>query len=241
MDKQLQVPETMSAADAEALSYLRQAIAAGKHWYLALLEAIGLWTSAEEVYRGRHYRYLIEGEVFDWLVLAERLCETVDALLPVEEKEALLFHGDPPLNLSPEEFKKLIGHSKYHQYLNYFYGITVEEALVLAVEEEVRKERQCLDLGKTMEPVNEACQRIYGETRTALLKKFRLEKSYPDTPVISLMELKEFTYWLFKYRLKYCDPARVASDTRKALEQLKRQQARKGREDWSPVQFCGKI
>ena len=34
----------------------------------------------------------------------------------------------------------------------------------------------------------------------------------------SLSELKEFTYWLFKYRLKHNDKERVASDTRKALK-----------------------
>ena len=33
-------------------------------------------------------------------------------------------------------------------------------------------------------------------------------------------ELKAFTYWLFKMRVYRSDPARVASDTRKALEWL---------------------
>jgi hypothetical protein len=35
-----------------------------------------------------------------------------------------------------------------------------------------------------------------------------------------LTNLKEFTYWLFKYRVHYWDPARVASDTRKAMLRL---------------------
>jgi hypothetical protein len=39
---------------------------------------------------------------------------------------------------------------------------------------------------------------------------------------VSYQELKELTYWLFKHRLRQCDPARVASDTRKALAQLSR-------------------
>ncbi len=89
-------PESIPAGDAEAISYFKQAIAGGKHWYLALLGAIGLWTSAEEVYNDRTYRYLIDGEAFDWLLLAERLCETVDGLLPENERNALLFHGIPP-------------------------------------------------------------------------------------------------------------------------------------------------
>ncbi|MFC2059874.1 hypothetical protein ACFLTZ_02115 [Chloroflexota bacterium] len=56
-----------------------------------------------------------------------------------------------------------------------------------------------------------------------LLKRFRQDKGYPRLKSISLTELKEFTYWLFKYRLKHCDKARVASDTKKALEQLSKQ------------------
>ena len=34
------------------------------------------------------------------------------------------------------------------------------------------------------------------------------------------MDLKEFTYWLFKYRVLRNDPARVASDTRRGIERL---------------------
>ena len=84
-------PGTDVAANSEAIQHLKQAITNGKHWYIALLEAIGLWSSAEETYDGRHYRYLITGEAFDWLSLAERLCLEVDGLLPQEEKLNLLF------------------------------------------------------------------------------------------------------------------------------------------------------
>ena len=38
-------------------------------------------------------------------------------------------------------------------------------------------------------------------------------------------ELKEFTYWLFKYRLRWCPPPRVASDTTRGLERLRRLEA----------------
>jgi len=210
----------MTDRDAEAISHLEQAIAGGKHWYIALLEAIGLWATSDEVCNERHYHYLIDGEAFDWLLLAERLCEAVDSLLPEDEKTALLFRGEPPLKLTPEEFEKLIGSSKYHQYLNYLYGITVEEALIQAVQEEMRKERRALGFSNESEYVNEVYRRIYGATKTALLRQFRRDKGYPQVRSTSLTELKEFTYWLFKYRLEHCDKARVASDTKKALEQL---------------------
>ena len=40
--------ESIPLGDAEAINHLKQAIAGGRHWYLALLGAMGLWTSAEE-------------------------------------------------------------------------------------------------------------------------------------------------------------------------------------------------
>ena len=213
--------EKTLANNTEVIRYLEQAITGGKHWYSALLEAIGMWTVAEEIHNQRRYCYLIAGEAFDWLLLAERLCEAVDGLLPDDEKNALLFHGQPPLNLTVEKFKELIGSAKYRQYLNYFYGITVEEALILAVQEEVRKERRALGYNNNEhDVVNEAYRRIYGATEAVLLKRFRKEKGYPRLKSISLTELKEFTYWLFKYRLTHCDKARIASDTKKALRQL---------------------
>ncbi len=221
LNNQPQPSQLTPAGGAEAIRYLEQAITGGKHWYIALLKAIGLWKAAEETHNGRTYHYLIAGEAFDWLLLAERLCETIDGLLPDDEKTAFLFNGKPPLDLTIEEFKELIGSSKYHQYLNYFYGITTEEALIFAVQEEVRKERQILVLNKEHDYDNEAYQRIYGATKAVLLKRFSHEKGYPQLKSISLTELKEFTYWLFKYRLNHCDKARVASDTKKALTQLK--------------------
>ena len=69
---------------------------------------------------------------------------------------------------------------------------------------------------------NEAYRRIYGSTRTILLRHFRKEKGLPQTRSTGLTELKEFAYWRFKYRLKASEKARVASDTRKALDWLGR-------------------
>ncbi len=219
--KQSSYLRPLQTSDAEVINSLAQAITAGKHWYIALLEAIGLWSSAQEYYNGRVYRYLIAGEAFDWLLLAERLCDSVDGLLPVDEKEDLLFRGKSPLALSPEQVRKLIGDSKYRQYLNYFYGITVEKALLLVVQDEVHKERLILGYSRGHDEANEAYRRIYGAARAVLLRRFRRENGYPHRKSVTLTELKEFTYWLFRYRLSQCDKAKVASDTRKALEQLR--------------------
>jgi len=214
-------PSSPTPAESEVIQRLKEDIAAGKHWYIALLEAMGRWQTAEEVMEGRIYKYLITGEAFDWLLLAERLCLEVDGLLPEDEVTALLFHNKPPLETSPAEFKKLIGSRKHSQCLNYFYGITVEDALLQATEDEVRKERRVLGLNNEQNIDEEAHRRIYGETLQELLKLFRRENKHPQSHSISLTELKEFTYWLFKYRLLHNDKARIASDTKKALQWLK--------------------
>lgn len=204
----------------EAIRHLKKSIADGKHWYLALLESINRWQIPEEKVGSRLYKYIIGGEAFDWLLLAERLCKTVDEFLPLEEKQALLFNGEPPLKLAPDEFKNLIGEQKYQQHLNYFYGVTIEEVLIQVAEDEVRKERSLNFL--TEESItNEAYRRIYDLSQYELLKLFRSEKRLPQKDEIDIAGLKEFTFWSFKYRLKTCDKARIASDTKKALTWLK--------------------
>jgi hypothetical protein len=212
----------LTSGDAEAIMRFREAIITGKHWYFALLETVGVWDSAEEIYRGHHYRYLIDGEAFDWQLLAERLCDTVDGLLPENEKNALLLHNQPPLDITKEQFRNYIGNNRYRQYLNFYYGVTVERSLVLAVKDEIRKEQHVAGFVKDRDNTDEAFRRVYGDMESILLEQFRKERHHRRLKSMSLSELKEFTYWLFKYRLKYNDKERVASDTRKALEWLQR-------------------
>ncbi|MDH4367814.1 MAG: hypothetical protein OEV57_06790, partial [Dehalococcoidia bacterium] len=113
-----------------------------------------------------------------------------------------------------------IGASKYRAHLNYFYGILVERFLLLSVTEEIRKKKRVLGVNNDNGVVDEAYQRIYGATQSALLKQFRKERHYAQLRSIGMSELNEFTYWLFKYRIKTRDKSRVASDTRKALTKL---------------------
>jgi hypothetical protein len=209
--------------DNEAVRHFKQAIAGGKNWYLALLEAISMWTIAEETIGERKFNYIIGGEAFDWLLLAERLCLSAKGLIPDEEAERLLFQGKAPVNITNDEFKNLIGTGKYNQYLSYFYGITVEEALLLAVEAEVVKERRAMVLHRDRDFLGEAYRRVYGAEEKDLLRDFREAKGYPKNSSIGLAELREFTYWLFKYRLEHADRSKVASDTKKAMEYLKDQ------------------
>ena len=96
----------------------------------------------------------------------------------------------------------------------------MEKFLILAVTEEIRKKKRVVGLNNDNGVLDEAYQRIYGGTQFALLKQFRKERHYPQLRSISLSELNEFTYWLFKYRIKRRDKSRMASDTKKALAKL---------------------
>ncbi len=214
-------PHPEAVEDNPVIRRLRQDITAGKHWYVAILEAVRSWDIAEETTKGRTWQYLVSGEAFDWLLLAERLCDSVSELIPEPEKTYLLFHDIPPLEMTADEFKEFIGEVKYGQHLNFYYGITVEDALLTAVEEEIRKERWSSGYYRDRDNVHEVFRRVYGQNRTVMLKRFRKEKGYTDKKSINLNELKEFTYWLFKYRVKQSDKARMASDTRKGLDWLK--------------------
>ena len=216
-----------AAADARAIEHLKRAVAGGKHWYLALLEAIRMWESAEEDYHGRYMRYLIDGEAFDWLLLAERLTDEISQYVPEKERINLLFFDIPPVELSKDEFKSLIGTAKYKAYLNYLYGVLVEENLISAVVDEIRKERAVTGSHRQEDILDKAYRRIYGAGHQALLDSFRKEKKYTKRKSTNLSELKEFTYWLFKYRIKKSDKSRVASDTKKALIKMQQNLAAK--------------
>ncbi len=204
----------------EAILHLRTTLAAGTPWHRAILEAIGRWTLPEEVYEGRRYRYLLHGEAFDWLLLAERLCADIDGAIPAEEKEQLLFNGQIPDSVDEDQFRDYLGPSKFRAYMNFRYGVVLEEALQLATEEEVRKRHLASAYPDTEELTEEAFNRLYGKPRTELLKTFQKETKKDRRRNQTLSDLNEFTYWLHKRRIKMWDPALVASDTRKAIKRL---------------------
>ncbi len=204
--------------DAKAIQHLKEAVKEGTNWFIALLEAIKMWRSSTEVYKGELYSYLIGGEAFDWLRLAERLCEEIKEFVSENELIDLLFFARPPVKFHREQFKQIVGVYKYRAYLNYLYGVLAEETLILATIYEVRK---CSVV--TLKPDSEtdiAFKRIYGSGYLDLFEKFRKEKKYPRRKSITLVQQKEFTYWLFKYRISHNEKTRVASDTKKALSLL---------------------
>ncbi len=205
----------------ETLRRMKDAVRAGQPWLHALLEAVGLWTQPWEDFQGRTYRYMVQGEAFDWLTLAERLCTELDGLIPRAELEDLLFRGRLPDSVPPELFRDLLGASKHRAHLNFWYGVVVEEALQLSAEEEARKRHTARGYADTEELVEHAFSHLYGATRSDLLDEFRTDAGIPKRRGLSLTDVKSFTYWLHKRRLKMWDPARVASDTRKGIRKLR--------------------
>lgn len=205
----------------DPIAFFRSALEDGRDWPDALLESMAIWSVPSEILDGRVINYVIGGEAFDWLVLAERLCGTVQDFIPQRERDALLFDGRLPDRFDSTLFKDLIEVDKYRGYLNYFYGIVVEEALQHAVEREVNKRH--LGNGNQYQDdfSSEAFSKIYHESKEVLFSEFSLQAGVLEPDSISFDQLKEFTYWLFKYRMKTADKAKIASDTKKGLEQLK--------------------
>lgn len=201
--------------DALAIQHLKSEVRSGRGWYEVLLEAISMWRSPQERYDGETYNYLIGGEAFDWLRLAERLCDEIREYIPEDELEALLFYDRPPVEISESEFKKTLGPAKYRAYLNYLYGVLIEQALLLATIYEIRKGR--MSPLSTEEEADMAYRKIYRAGRAELLEAFEKEMKYSRRVSLSLTEIKEFTYWLFKQRIRKSEKPKVASDTKKAL------------------------
>jgi len=211
---------TESASQRAALKHLKSALKDGSDWATALVETMALWTAPAETYKGRSYYYLIGGEAFDWLTLAERLCHEVANLLPQPETEALLFTGHLPASFDPAKVRNILGVEKYRGYLNFHYGVTVEEALQLAAELEVLKHYASNGVRYLDDCSEEAFRKIYGASKVELLGTFRSERNTPADDTMDMRESKEFTYWLFKYRLSKSDKSKIASDTSKGLHQL---------------------
>ncbi len=212
------------------------ALRAGKAWYPALLHVVARWVTPEERVEGAVYHYLLGGEAFDWQRLAQRLLDAAGDLVPEDEAEQLLFAGKPPEgeDASEEAFARAIGREKHRAHLNFVYGVTVEEALLLQAETELQKARSLE--GPRGEPADVAAyERVYGKPFVELVAEYRIETGSALAEQVTQAELAAFTYWCSKYRFRLAEPARVASDTRKALALLSRLEAERApREQRAP-------
>ncbi len=220
------------AAEIEViLERFRNAVESGTHWFIALLHAMREWPLDEEVIEKEKYTYLIAGEALDWQLLSERICETAIDLISDDEKHAFLRYNIHPLKLPTGKFRQLIGEERYRQYLNYFYGVMVEEALYFAVQDEVRKAHWAAGYRGVRDYTPEIYHRIYETSQEDMMKEYRKARKLRPRKTLKVSDNKDFAYWRFKYRFDYCDKAKVASDTRKALDWLENQRKKIDRKD----------
>ena len=232
-DERIIDAELMEVGPESLLVTFHAQLHAGRPWFDAMLDCISEWDVPRETIDGREYVYLIEHEAFDWLLLAERICDSAPpGLLPRHEVEDLLVEESPPVALSEIEFQERLGTAKYWAHLNFLYGVRVEQALHLAIERILQKERSGLSFSHTRQELDsDVFGRIYGSRQADLLREFRTHANRADADPerIEHAEWQAFTYWLFRRRLERQDPARVASDTRQGLEMLYELEAAKQR------------
>lgn len=221
----------------QLIASLKRRLAADRaHWMEALFDTISDWPLADETAFERQFTYLIDGEAFDWVTLVERLLLDPQLDFPEDARARLIGTPGFPDDMSEAEFRRRVGLDKHRAFLNYHYGVTVEQALLLAVEEEIRKRRYSNGHMPSDSRSDDAYLHLYGEKPGDLLKEFRkVRPDLSDNPrvrtakTLSMQEAAAFTYWLFKRRLESADPARLASDTKKGLDQLARMRAAQSR------------
>jgi hypothetical protein len=229
-------PQTVVSVD-QVLDCLENTLRqSSTDWRTAVLKAIGQWPLASEVVDGERYEYLLAGEAFDWKLLAQRIWTRLPNSIPQDEWGSWISNPVPFGGLEESEFTLILGVDKHRAHLSYFYGVTVEQALVTAVGEEIAKGRVAGGRAPNQESRDDAYLRLYGSSQKVLWYDFIASKEAekPGEPTalgkdVSLNVMDDFTYWLFKKRMGRADPARVASDTRKGLAQLERMRQADGR------------
>jgi hypothetical protein len=214
-------PEEGPLLPEQAIAAFRASIEAGESWYPALLHVISRWVVPSEEIDGAVVDYLIAGEAFDWLLLAQRLIAAAEDLIAPEEAEALVVQGLAPRVETEDEFEAAIGPAKYRAHLNFQYGVVVEELLLLSAEMELHKTGHLARHGMPSADL-EAYERVYGKTLDELKVIYASETGDLPSDHLSQTEQRTFTYWLSKFRIRYAEPARIASDTRKAMTVLAR-------------------
>ena len=96
---------------------------------------------------------------------------------------------------------------------NFYYGIIIENLIY---------HYKILEYQKNTIVVEDNDQRFYEEIYNkpieVLYEKFYKEKKTINKNKLNFHELKLFSYWLFKYRLKHSDKTKMAHETNTALK-----------------------
>lgn len=198
-------------------------------WKLLVLETVGQWPESFEEFDGQPHMYLVGGEAFDWRLLASRILRSVENGPDEQAWQEWLDTPDLFGGFSEPDFMRVLGVDKSRASLSFFYGVTVEQGLIVAAREEIVKRRVASGRAPSDDRCDDVYRRLYGNDHAGLWDEFCSETGLAETtgeslnpPGHSLGQGDSFTYWLFKRRMERLDPARVASDTRKGLAQLEK-------------------
>ena len=192
---------------------LRNEVSQGENWQKSVAKYIGLWNEKEEFYRGYKYIYLIDDEALDWLNLTERLVSSIKSYITKEEYNYVSTSG---LLLDQDIYKYIketIPKKKLSQMRNFYYGIIIENLIY---------HYKILEYQKNTIVVEDNDQRFYEEIYNkpieVLYEIFYKERRTINKNKLNFHELKLFSYWLFKYRLKHSDKTKMAHETNTALK-----------------------
>ena len=193
-----------------------------KDWQISILKKIAQCPLPKTQANSNRSNYLIFGEALDWKLLAENIsfkeCGKISGKL-----QSWLELSDPIGGFNEIQFKRHVGLGKYRAVLSFFYGVTVERALVIDIQENVFKRL----IANSKHPNETFCDELYvelyGKTQDELWMDFTI-----DTGINNglngqdhfLIEDNIFTYWLFKLRISSSEPEKLASDTRRGLKRL---------------------
>ena len=192
---------------------LRNEVSQGENWQKSVAKYIGLWNEKEEFYRGYKYIYLIDDEALDWLNLTERLVSSIKSYITKEEYNYVSTSGLLPDQEIYNYIKKTIPKKKLSQMRNFYYGIIIENLIY---------NYKILEYQKNTIVVEDNDQKFYEEIYNkpieVLYEMFYKEKKTINKNKLNFHELKLFSYWLFKYRLKHSDKTKMAHETNTALK-----------------------
>tara|TARA_B100000945_G_scaffold217926_1_gene175856 strand:+ start:262 stop:906 length:645 start_codon:yes stop_codon:yes gene_type:complete len=192
---------------------LRNEVSQGENWQKSVAKYIGLWNEKEEFYRGYKYIYLIDDEALDWLNLTERLVSSIKSYITKEEYNYVSTSGLLPDQEIYNYIKKTIPKKKLSQMRNFYYGIIIENLIY---------HYKILEYQKNTIVVEDNDQRFYEEIYNkpieVLYEIFYKERKTINKNKLNFHELKLFSYWLFKYRLKHSDKTKMAHETNTALK-----------------------
>ena len=111
--------------------------------------------------------------------------------------------------------KKVISKNKLSQMRNFYYGIIIEDLIC------IQKSQQYLK--NSLYAINgyDSYEEIYGKNINLLFQQFAKNIKFTKQSKINLYTYKEFIYWLFKFRIKYSEKNKVASDTNLSIKLAK--------------------